>query len=216
MSEESRGREPPGAARIAAILLAAGSSSRMGAHKLLLPLNDRPLLAWGLAAVCASSARPIILALGRAAEEVVAALPEGPYTTVVNADYAQGMGTTLALAVSRLPSDVAGALILLGDQPFMTTAAIEDVLAVARRQPERIAQGAHSQRRGHPVYLPRRTFAQLQSLRADEGARAIVAREGDAVMLVDIADEHAQFDVDTLDDYRQAQTIAHFAGNLSP
>ena len=199
--------------RIAAIILAAGSASRMGVHKLLLPLGGRPLLAWSVFAACASVARPIIVALGRDAEGVASALPAGPYTTVINQRFEAGMGTTLALAVSQLPPDVAGTLVLLGDQPFMPTAAIDAVLAAARREPERIAMGERHGQRGHPVYLPHRVFERVLALRADEGARTIIATERDSLALIPIADEHAPFDVDTLEDYQRAQMLAQSAGN---
>lgn len=199
---------------IAAIILAAGRAERMGAHKLLLPLGGKPLLAWSVAAACASDARPIIVALGRDAEGVAAALPAGPYTTVVNQRFAEGMGTTLALAVSQLPAEVAGTLVLLGDQPFMSVAAIEAVLAAARHAPDRIVMGERDGQRGHPVYLPRRVFGHVLALRSDEGARTIIASERDSVMAIPIADEHAMFDVDTLEDYHRAQRLAHSAGNM--
>lgn len=200
--------------KVAAIILAAGRAERMGAHKLLLPLGGKPLLAWSVAAACASDARPVIVALGRDAESVAAALPPGPYITVVNQRFAEGMGTTLALAVSQLPADVAGTLVLLGDQPFMPVAAIEAVLAAARHEPDRIAMGARDGQRGHPVYLPRRVFGRLLALRADEGARTIIAAERDSVTLVPIAAEHAMLDVDTLEDYQRALRLTHSPGNM--
>lgn len=199
---------------IAAIVLAAGRSLRMGAHKLLLPLGDQPLLAWSVAAVCASDAQPVIVALGRAASEVAEALAPGRYTTVINPRFEDGMGTTLALAVGRLPADVAGTLVLLGDQPFMPSSAIQSVLAAARQQPEAIILGECAGQRGHPVYLPRRVFARVQALNTDAGARAIIAEERSDVILVHIADEHATFDVDTLADYQRAQALAQSSGNM--
>lgn len=199
---------------IAAIILAAGRSSRMSAHKLLLPLGGKPLLAWSVAAACASDAQPVIVALGRSAGEVAAALPPGRYTTVVNPHYAEGMGTTLALAVSQLPADIAGTVVLLGDQPFMPTSAIQAVLAAARAQPEVIAMGAGAGQRGHPVYLPRRVFARVQALTADEGARSIVADERDNLTIIPISDERAFFDVDTLEDYQSAQSLVQSSGNI--
>ncbi|HEY7850552.1 MAG TPA: nucleotidyltransferase family protein [Ktedonobacterales bacterium] len=211
MSEPGKNMRGAATVSVAAIILGAGRSSRMGAHKLLLPLNGKPLLAWSLAAACGSRARPVIVALGRAADEVTAALPAGPYQVVVNSHFAEGMGTTLALAVGHVPPDAAGALVLLGDQPFMPTAAIEAVLSAAQAQPERIAMGALGKRRGHPVYLPRRVFAEVQALRTDEGARAIIAREVEDITLVsldNLADELALLDVDTLEDYHRAQTLA--------
>jgi molybdenum cofactor cytidylyltransferase len=174
----------------------------------LLPLDGRPLLAWSIAAACASQARPIIVTLGRAADAVATALPAGPYATVVNHHFADGMGTSLALAVGQLPPDVAGALFLLGDQPFMPTVAIEAVLAAARERPERIAMGVYGGHRGHPVYLPRRVFAHLLALKDDEGARTIIARAGDDITLVPITAEHALLDVDTMEDYQRAQALA--------
>lgn len=198
---------------IAAIILAAGRSSRMGAHKLMLPLNGRPLLAWSLAAACASDARPVILALGRDAATVADALPDGRYTTLINPRYAEGIGGTLALAVKALAPEIIGAVVLLGDQPFMPTGVIQATLAAALAQPDRIVMGEHDGRRGHPVYLPRRVFARVATLSADEGARAIIAQEAGEITLVHIEEAHAQFDVDTLHDYQQAQAIAQLAGN---
>ena len=198
---------------IAAIILAAGRSSRIGAHKLLLPLNGRPLLAWSLAAACASDARPVILALGRDAEMVADAIPVGRYTTIINPRYAEGMGVTLALAVKALAPKIIGAVVLLGDQPFMPTGAIQATLAAALAQPDHIVMGEHDGRRGHPVYLPRRVFARVATLSADEGARAIIAQEAGEITLVHIEEAHAQFDVDTLQDYQRAQAIAQLVEN---
>lgn len=197
---------------IAAIILGAGASSRMGEHKLLLPLGDKPLIAWSVAAACASSARPVVVTLGRAAEvvagAVTAALPGASYAVVVNQRFAQGMGTSLALAIASLPAGVIGALVLLGDQPFMPTAVIEAVLAAARAQPERLAMGSYGKRRGHPVYLPRRVFPELLALGDDEGARAIIARAGDDLTLVAFADDTPLLDVDAPEDYQRAQALA--------
>jgi molybdenum cofactor cytidylyltransferase len=198
---------------IAAIILGAGASSRMGEHKLLLPLGDKPLIAWSVAAACASSARPVVVTLGRAAEVVAGAItaaqtPGACYSVVVNQRFAQGMGTSLALAIASLPVGVVGALVLLGDQPFMSTAAIEAVLAAARAQPERLAMGDYGRRRGHPVYLPRRVFPDLLALGDDEGARSIIARAGDDLTLVALADDTPLLDVDTPEDYQRAQALA--------
>lgn len=193
---------------IAVIVLAAGSSSRMGAHKLLLPLGGKPLVAWSVAAACASQASTVIVALGRSAGEVAEALPEGLFTTVVNTGYADGMGTTLALAVRQLPPDVLGTLVVLGDQPLMPASAINAVLAAARKQPNRVTMGDYGGRRGHPVYLPRRVFPQVLALTGDEGARSIIAAEhGDIGLVSIVGAEHALLDVDTPEEYSRVQAL---------
>src|SRR2546428_3128876 len=120
----------------AAIILAAGSSSRMGGgrHKLLLPLDDRPVLAHVIDATLASQARPILIVLGHQAEQV--RLQIKPYTIhpaitlVDNAAYLQGMSTSMHLGLQKLISSgykksppsfqVDSTLILLGDQPMIT------------------------------------------------------------------------------------------------
>ncbi|HEX8982953.1 MAG TPA: nucleotidyltransferase family protein [Ktedonobacterales bacterium] len=197
--------------QIAGVLLAAGRSSRMDAHKLLLPLAGKPLIAHSLSAACASHARPILLMLGRSATQVEAALEPGSYSVVVNPRYTEGMGTTLALAISSLPVEVIGAIILLGDQPLMTTAAIDTVLSAARQHPEHIIMGQYANHTSHPVYLPRRVFGQVTTLTGDAGARSIIAAERQALITVPIADEFAAFDVDTLEDYARAQALLQSA-----
>ncbi len=193
--------------RIAAVILAAGRSSRMDAHKLMLPLGGKPLISHSLSAACASQASPVLLMLGRSAAEIRAALEPGRYSAVVNTHYAEGMGTTLALAISCLSEDVIGAIILLGDQPLMTTAAIDAVLNAARQNPDHIIMGQYVDQTSHPVYLPRRVFGQVAALTGDAGARSIIAPERHAIMTVPIADQFAAFDVDTPDEYAQVQML---------
>ncbi len=133
----------PALGNIAAVVLAAGTSSRMGDMKLLLPLGDRPVIARVVAAALATSAAPVAVVLGHEAERVRAALPSGRWGAVKNEDYASGMASSLRSGVAWLEAHEAtetllGALVLLGDQPLVSAAMVEQVLARAREQPERI------------------------------------------------------------------------------
>ena len=193
---------------IIAVVLAAGASSRMGAHKLLLPLGGLPLMAWATLAACASQANDVFLVLGREAPTALASLPQGRYQTLVNAAYEQGQGTSLALALAHAPAATMGAVVVLADQPFMTAAAIDRVLTAARQEPDRIVLGISNGRAGHPVYLPRRVFGELLALSGDIGAREIVARERDSAQRAPLHDDLAQFDVDTAEDYQRALSLA--------
>src|SRR5581483_6688072 len=151
-------------APLAAIVLAAGRSTRMDAHKLLLPLGNRPLVAHAVAAACASGAEPVIVVLGHDAGRVAAALPAGRQQVVINPSYQEGMATSLRAGLLALPAEPAGALILLGDQPFVTLDLIEQVLAAARETPERIVAASYEGQRGNPVYFPRAYFAELRAV----------------------------------------------------
>src|SRR5436853_2219626 len=130
--------------RTAAIILAAGSSSRMGAgrHKLLLPLHYRPVLAHVLDATLASQARPFILVLGHQADQVrerIALFITHPDLIILdNADYLQGMSTSIRLGIQTLLSsdykkslngEIDSALVLLGDQPLITARDIDMLIA---------------------------------------------------------------------------------------
>ena len=102
-----------GIPKIAAIVLAAGASSRMGANKLLLPLDGRPLVAHVVETACASSADAVLVALGNAADQVAAALAPGRYQRVDNPRFADGLSTSLQAGLDALSDEMDGALILL-------------------------------------------------------------------------------------------------------
>src|SRR5258706_10124052 len=93
----------PSETSIAAVVLAAGRSTRMGAHKLLLPLGDRPLVSYAVAAACASRAAPVVVVLGHDAEAVRAALPPHRQRYVVNDAFASGMASPPRARLAPLP-----------------------------------------------------------------------------------------------------------------
>ncbi|MEO7002852.1 MAG: nucleotidyltransferase family protein [Ktedonobacterales bacterium] len=196
--------------QIAAIVLAAGRSSRMGAHKLLLPLGGRPLLSYAVEAACASAVTAVIVVLGHNAEAARVALPAGRYQVVVNYDYAQGMAGSLRVGLGALPATVSGVLVALADQPLVTVAIFTALLTEAARQPEQIVAASYDGKRGHPLYFPRSLFDELRAVRGDEGGRSVIARHADQLRLVSIADADAALDVDRPEDYTRIQaTVSH-------
>src|SRR5215831_15388290 len=137
---------------IAAILLVAGRSSRMGRYKLLLPYKGQPIVNWVLAAACASQADPVVVILGHEAERVEAALrAECRYLAIPNPNYAEGMSTSLRIGLAALPKDVDGAIILLGDQPLITAEIVNTMIAESAGEPAAIIAAGFQGRRGNPV-----------------------------------------------------------------
>jgi molybdenum cofactor cytidylyltransferase len=200
---------------IAAIILAAGSSSRMGGgrHKLLLPLGEKPVLAHVISATLASQARPIIVVLGHQAAQVRTQIAH--FTTIIsveNPDYQQGMSTSLRTGLQILIHgqntqeqafhSLNGAIILLGDQPLMTTSIIDALIACKQTTGKAIVAPLYNSRRGNPVLFDSSLFPELMAIRGDEGARSVIEQHRTEVATIELSDAMASYDVDTWDAYQ--------------
>src|SRR5262249_28167518 len=122
--------EPVHAGRaVAAVVLAAGRSSRMGGpNKLLAEIGGRPLVRIVAETVLASRAHPVVVVTGHERERVEVALARLPVTFVHNPNYAEGLGTSLKAGVAALPAEVDGAVICLGDMPQVDAALIDQLI----------------------------------------------------------------------------------------
>ncbi|HEX6484535.1 MAG TPA: molybdenum cofactor cytidylyltransferase [Ktedonobacteraceae bacterium] len=198
----------------AAIILAAGSSSRMGGgrHKLLLPLHDRPVLAHVIDATLASQAHPVVIVLGHQAEQVRTKIftdkIHQKIIIVENPDYLQGMSTSMHLGIQVLISNgytksVDSALIVLGDQPLITPHVIDSLITTYRTTGKRIVAPLYDGKRGSPVLFDKSYFPELLEISGDEGGRKVVERHREDVEVVEISNTVANFDVDTWEAYQQ-------------
>jgi len=203
----------------AAIILAAGSSSRMGGgrHKLLLPLDDRPVLAHVIDATLASQARPILLVLGHHAQQVstqIATYAAHPDITLIeNPDYLQGMSTSMRSGLQIIISHgyrkfkqwqvVDSALILLGDQPLITPRIIDTLISTWQVTGKRIVAPLYDGKRGNPILFAASLFPELLEVTGDEGGRSVVERHRQELETVELGDAMASYDVDTWEAYQQ-------------
>ena len=117
------------APRVAAIVLAAGTSSRLGQPKQLLPVGERPLLERTLDVVVATDLSPRIVVLGASADVIAAQVDTDEFEIVHNPDFASGQASSLIAGVNALPEYVAGAVVVLGDQPLAPPWLINDLAA---------------------------------------------------------------------------------------
>jgi molybdenum cofactor cytidylyltransferase len=202
---------------IAAIILAAGSSSRMGAgrSKLFLPLGEQPVLAHVLTAVLAAQTRPIVLVLGHQAAQARALL--SPYLSapdlqiIGNPAYQQGMSTSLRAGLQALTGSnarteqqhIGGAIILLGDQPLITSSIIDALIATRQTTGKRIVAPLYNGKRGNPVLFSADLFPELAAVTGDEGGRRVIERHREEIATVEVEDAQASFDVDTWEAYQQ-------------
>jgi molybdenum cofactor cytidylyltransferase len=206
----------PTAPQTAAIILAAGTSSRMGQdrHKLLLPLGGRPVLAHVLTAALASQARPILLVLGHQAQGVRAQL--APYLTdpairqVENLEYRQGMSTSLLAGLHLLQHEfpaIDSALVLLGDQPLLTPTIIGTLIAARQTGHSPIVAPLYHGKRGNPVLFASTLFPELLQVTGDEGGRQVIMRHRQEVATVELGSALPSHDVDTWEAYQQVVRI---------
>jgi molybdenum cofactor cytidylyltransferase len=188
--------------KVAAIVLAAGRSSRMAPRNKLLELvAGKPLVARVAEAALGSGARPVIVVTGFEASRVAAALGDLEVTIVQNPAHAEGLSTSLRTGLQALPADSDGALILLGDMPEIESIDLETLIAVfAADQRRAICVPVRHGRRGNPVLWGTAYFAEMMSLSGDMGAKPLMARHQECVTEVPAASDGIFADVDTPSD----------------
>lgn len=184
---------------IAAVVLAAGRSTRMGAvNKMLAEIGGKPLVRIAAEQALASRAKPVIVVTGHQHEKVEKALGDLPVRFVHNPDYAEGLGTSLRTGIAAVPTEADGVIVCLGDMPQVDSGLINKLLAAF--DPEKgalVVVPSIDGKRGNPVVWSRRFFNELMSISGDVGARHLIGQYGEALVEVPLKGEAALTDVDT-------------------
>lgn len=198
MKERDAGRP-----RVAALILAAGQSRRMGAaNKLLAEVAGVPMVRRAVEAALASRARPVVLVTGHDAEAVRTAAGLPGVAVVHNPSYADGLATSLARGLDALGdiagNEVEGAIVLLGDMPRITPAVIDRLIAAfAPEEGAEVCMPTYQGRRGNPVLFARHFFPEIMALTGDKGARGLLERHPAAIVEVPLDDAAILLDIDT-------------------
>jgi len=197
--EEAPAKEPKKEQRVAAVVLAAGRSTRMGAvNKMIAEIGGKPLVRIAAEQALASRASPVIVVTGHQRQQIEAALAGLPVSFVHNPGYADGLGTSLKTGIAAVPENADGAIVCLGDMPQVDAALIDRLIAAF--EPERgalVVVPSIEGRRGNPVVWSRRFFNDLMAIQGDIGARHLIGAYAEAVVEVPVAGEAALIDVDT-------------------
>jgi molybdenum cofactor cytidylyltransferase len=183
---------------IMAIVLAAGTSSRLGRPK---QLGNQTVIEHVIDRVLASSADRVLVVLGYAADEIHEVLANRDVEIVVNESFRDGQGTSLVAGV-RATIDSDAIVVVLGDQPSITTGAIDRVIGAWRESGAPIAMATYGPHRSHPVIFDKRVFPELVELTGDQGARSVILRYSDRVREVDSGESDLPPDIDTEEAYR--------------
>lgn len=198
--DEDQGPAPKRGNRIAAIVLAAGRSRRMAPlNKLLVKdASGRTMIARVIDNVLASRARPVVVVTGHEAEAVREALRGRDVVFAHNADYAQGLSSSLRTGVDALPPEVDGALVCLGDMPLVTAPMLDRLMAAFDPDEGRaIVMPTFRGKQGNPMLWGRRFFAAMRQVTGDVGARHLAGEHAEAVHEVEMADDAVMRDFDT-------------------
>jgi molybdenum cofactor cytidylyltransferase len=203
-------KAPPGP-RIAAILLAAGKSSRMGANKMLAEIDGRPMVARTAQRLLSSRARPIIAVLGNMADEVDTALGKLPVERVHNRDFADGLSTSLKRGLAALPADIDGAIVCLGDMPLIAGRDLDRLIAAFNPLEGRaIVVPTRRGQRGNPVLWSRQFFHEMMALSGDQGARKLIDEHADLITEIEMDTDGVLTDIDTPEALAQLRDrVAH-------
>ncbi|MBZ9733951.1 molybdopterin-binding/glycosyltransferase family 2 protein [Mesorhizobium sp. CA18] len=186
------------ALKVDIVLLAAGRSSRMGGPNKLLALFDgEPLVRRTAGRALGSKAAATVVVTGHQRERVRSALGGLGVTFADNPNFADGLASSLKAGIAKVAPDAAGALIVLGDMPGVSSGDLDSLIDAFRSSDGRsVVRASHQGKRGNPVLLPRSLFAAVAQLEGDTGARHLVEAEGLDVIDVEIG-QGASIDVDT-------------------
>jgi molybdenum cofactor cytidylyltransferase len=197
----------------AGIILAAGTSTRLGQPKQLLRLKDKYLIEWVLDAALNSRLSRIVLVLGYSHQKILQALgkkSQHPRLYIkINPQYKEGQGHSLRTGLSTVKDDFAAVIFLLGDQPMLNSATINTLLEKFWSTEKDICVPTHRGKRKTPTVFGRRYYRHLMDIKGDMGARQLIDANPDQVQTVEMHDPLCFFDVDTEQDFERLQRKIH-------
>lgn len=183
---------------VAAVILAAGDSSRLGTPKQLVKYQGRSLLRRAAESACSSRAETVIAVLGFTAAAMQGELAGLRVRVTENLLWREGIGSSIRCAVSALPPGSDGVLLIVCDQPRLTSGHLDALINVFGAAPERPVASGYGGASGVPALFPRALFAELLTLEGDRGAQRVLRAH--AKDLVTLPWPDGEFDVDTAGD----------------
>ena len=189
---------------IAAIVPAAGMSTRMGRNKLLLAFEGKALIAQAVDTLLESEVDEIIVVLGHEADKVKEKLRGKQVTFVENSNYRQGMGTSIRAGLGAVSSGATAIMIYLADQPLLEAQDVNRLIRAfveARKQGKSIVVPFFHGQRGNPVILDSSYKEAILEVVGEVGCKRVIKRNPDKVLVVEMETDHVVRDVDRIEDY---------------
>ena len=174
--------------KVAAVILAAGASTRLGQPKQLVTLAGERLLERAVRVAREAGCVPIIAVLGSSADKILAECQLDAVTIAINLDWPEGMASSIRSGIREIPATSGFAILMTCDQPAVTAAHLRQLIEACGETP---VASAYAGRRGVPACFPAKSFGELLLLRGDEGARRLL----DSATAIDLAG--GELDIDT-------------------
>jgi molybdenum cofactor cytidylyltransferase len=186
---------------VAAIILGAGASSRMGRPKLLLPFGDSTVIGTLVSKVLAAPVEKVIVVLGANHELHRKALQEYPVEIVENKKYREGMLSSVKCGLKAVHASTEAVMVLLGDQPMITTGEMNQLIESYRESEKEIMIATHDSKRGHPVLFGKQFIAEIEGFSAEASLRDLLQHHPSEILEVQTGNERILRDIDTEHDY---------------
>ena len=193
-------------ADVAAIILAAGASTRMGRNKMLLELDGVTLVRRAVEHAVAAGLFPVVVVIGPEAEFVREAVDGLPCTFAINSEFTGPTSGSLHAGLNALPPGVAAVMVMLGDMPFVTSTMLRQLTFALNSKSAPLAVSRYGEVLAPPLLFQRALFAELLAWHGEGCGKQVVLRHSDAAAFVDWPVE-ALNDVDTPADARRAGII---------
>jgi molybdenum cofactor cytidylyltransferase len=196
-NEKATGRE----AKVVALILAAGSSTRMGAkNKLLANVIGKPMITHVVDAIRQSMVNSVVAVTGYERDQIENVLSQHKISCVHNENFNAGLSESLKVGLKEIPNDVDGVLICLGDMPLLTSTIIDNLIkAFDPIEGRSICVPINGRKRGNPVLWDKSYLAEMTEIVGDVGAKKLLEKYSDHVFEVSFEEDNVLIDVDTPD-----------------
>ena len=184
-----------------AIILAAGESKRMGSPKMILPLGGKTIIEKVIENVLSSGIDKVLVVVGSGSDKILKITGKYPVMHYYNADYKEGMLSSVKCGFNNLPPQFRAAIIFLGDQPAIKSGIIDSLIESYSGSGKGLVLPVFNNRRGHPLLIDNKYRAEITGLNGPEGLKELLNRHPDDIYEVKTYDPTILKDIDTIEDY---------------
>jgi molybdenum cofactor cytidylyltransferase len=186
-----------------AVVLAAGESKRMGEAKLLLPFGEKTIIETVIDNIIQSKVEKVLVVLGSNREKIEQRLKNYSLKITFNPNFRSGMLSSVHAGFQALPEYAQAALVVLGDQPFISTPVINKLVDAYGKTGKGIVLPVYKGERGHPVLIDMKYRSEVENLSPDIGLRGTVYNHPEDILEVEVKSQNILKDIDYIEDYKK-------------